>query len=73
MPCYDPPATPSELADMRVRAAARGDWQSWYSLTPRRNLEEWLCDMLRGAPPHDDLLQWWQVHRKLEAKREQVT
>jgi len=59
MPCYDPPATPDEIARWRSQ-----DDKSWYDLTPRRDIEQWLCDALRGNPPHPDCLRWWDLHKR---------
>lgn len=63
MPCYDPPLPP----DVRAREIA--EWRSrndkdWYTFTPKEDIEQWLCDALRGSAPHPDCLRWWELHKR---------
>jgi hypothetical protein len=64
MPCYDPPRSPKEIADIRSRA----DDRTWFELTPSRDIDRWLCDALRGAQPHPDCLRWWKLHKRFVDK-----
>jgi hypothetical protein len=76
MPCYDPPLRGDEIERLRDGYAKRGEWDSWYDLTPKRVIEQWLCDALRALhteanwqdPIHEDCLRWWEIHKRREKR-----
>jgi hypothetical protein len=69
MPCYDPPPSREEVRRWREESLARGDWKGVVGLTPRSDVEQWLCDALSGRPPHADCLVWWDAHQRMEGRK----
>lgn len=69
MPCYDGRLTSDEIeAKLRSRAREealrRNDLQTWYLLTPRHHVEQWLCDAIMKRELSEDARRWFACHRK---------
>jgi hypothetical protein len=52
---------------------AKGDVDGWYRLTPEEDIKHWLCDALRGNPPHADCLRWWERHKRHDDQEREAT
>lgn len=64
MPCYDPPPTNDDIARWRSR-----DDKTWYDLTPKEHIKQWLCDAMRGNLPSEDASRWFELHKRFDDQK----